>query len=127
MIDQKTILVLEDCEDLLALEKFMIEKLCERRAVLARNLDEVKALGQESLGCEMALLDINLGPNEPNGVAAYQWLRANGFERPIYFLSGHASSLSAVAGVERSGDAKILQKPVDPHLLMRIIRGDHEG
>jgi FixJ family two-component response regulator len=73
----------------------------------------------------MAFLDINLGPAQPSGVDAYRWLRDKGFNKPIFFLTGHASTYPLVAEAELLGDAKVLSKPCKPEDLIAIIRGDH--
>ena len=123
MAERANILILDDFEDLLELLQVIIEKHCDRTALTARKLSEVVALGEKALNCEIALLDINLGPDEPDGVDVYRWLRSNHFAGPIYFLTGHGQSYPAVAEALRLGDAKVLTKPVPPDELIRIVRG----
>ena len=121
-----SILVVEDLEDLLELEKILIESLCGRKAVTAKNLSEVIAHGERALKCELALIDINLGVGQPSGVEVYRWLRSNGFDGPICFLTGHAADSPLVAGAARLGDVRVLTKPIAPDRMVRIIRGEHE-
>ena len=58
-----------------------------------------------------AILDINLGPAEPTGLDAYQWLRSHGFAGRIIFLTGHARSHPLVQEAYLTGDAIVLEKP----------------
>lgn len=120
----KSVLVLDDCEDLLEVSKFFIEDVCNCRAITASSLAAIKEHGVNAIGCDLALLDINLGPHEPNGLDVYHWLRANGFKGAIYFLTGHARTFPLVAEAERLGDAKILTKPLLPEHMSKIIRGE---
>lgn len=120
----RSILVLDDSDDLLELVRFFVERLCERTAITARNLREIEALGVQVFSCELAILDINLGPLEPSGVDVYHWLRSKGFKAPIFFLTGHARSCPFVAEAERLGDARVLTKPLAPDDLIKIIRGE---
>lgn len=119
-----SILVLDDCEDLLQLSKVFIERLCDKHAITVKSLHEIETIEESALGCEMALLDINLGANEPNGLDVYHWLRDHGFKNRIVFLTGHARTYPLVAEAERLGDAKVLSKPLLPADLVRVVRGD---
>jgi DNA-binding NtrC family response regulator len=58
-----------------------------------------------------AILDINLGPSEPNGIDAYRWLRSHGFAGRIVFLTGHARNHPIVQEAYLIGDAIVLEKP----------------
>lgn len=119
-----SILVLDDCEDLLQLSKVFIERLCDRQAVTVKSLHELEIIEERALSCEMALLDINLGANEPNGLDVYHWLRGHGFKKRIVFLTGHARTYPLVAEAERLGDASVLSKPLLPADLVRVVRGE---
>jgi len=120
-----TVLVIDDSEDLLALLRLSVVRLCGFRAVTARSLDEIKTLAAQALDCRMAIVDINLGPDAPNGVEVYRWLRSQGFERPIFFLTGHARTFPLVVEAERLGDVQVLQKPLASAELVKIIRGEY--
>ena len=124
MSPSKSVLVLDDSEDLLELVKLYIERLCGCHAVTAQSMHEVETHADEAFACELAFLDINLGPNEPNGLDVFRWLRANGFDHPIYFLTGHARNNPLVAEAERLGGAKVLSKPIAADELKNVI-GSH--
>ena len=121
--NEQSVLVLDDSEDLLNLTKILVEHYCGRKAITARSFDEIKLRRDEALKCDLAILDINLGPDQPNGVDVYRWLRKNGFTKPIHFLSGHARTFPLVAEAERIGDATVFSKPIPADDLIRIIEG----
>lgn len=64
------------------------------------------------LGATLAVLDINLGPDAPNGIDAYRWLRTQGFVGRVAFLTGHASTHPLVAEAKRIIDVQVLEKPL---------------
>ena len=85
--------------------------------------EELVALGEEALGCRVAILDINLGPNRPSGIDAYAWLRHKGYTGRIVFLTGHASNHPLVVEAKRIGDAEIFSKPIDADRIRSIVEG----
>lgn len=119
-----SVLVLDDSEDLLELLKLSITRLCGFDALTVRSLRELEALGAKALNCRMAILDINLGPNEPNGVEVYHWLRSHGFLRPIVFLTGHAGTFPLVVEAQSLGDLQVLRKPLATAELVQIVHGE---
>ncbi|HVZ87147.1 MAG TPA: response regulator [Polyangia bacterium] len=74
--------------------------------------EELVALGRRALDCDMAFLDINLGPGVPSGLDAYAWLREHDFGGRIVFLTGHADSHPLVVEASRIGDAQVITKPI---------------
>ena len=100
-----------------------IDAFCHRETVKARDLAELMVLNGSALACEAAFLDINLGPDRPSGIDAYNWLRAQGFEGRIYFFTGHAHTHPLVRKALEPGDVKLLSKPIDLGSLVRIIDG----
>jgi FixJ family two-component response regulator len=119
-----SVLFLEDDGDLQAAVSEVVAAMFDRRCVGIRSYRELVARGEEALGCEVALLDINLGPKSASGLDAYRWLRREGFSGRIVFLSGHASSHPLVLEASRIGDARVLAKPIDATALQEVIRGE---
>ena len=72
------VLYVEDNDDLRELLVELVTVAFERRCVGVGSYEELVALGEEALGCGVAILDINLGPNRPSGIDAYRWLRQKG-------------------------------------------------
>jgi FixJ family two-component response regulator len=69
----------------------------------------------------VAILDVNLGPEVPSGLDVAEWLREHHFAGRIVFLTGHARSHPLVAQLKHDARAEVLQKPVSPPALLRII------
>jgi len=123
---EKTILILDDAEDLLYLMATTIDHFCGYKVLTAKSHHEVKELGQRALNSDLAILDINLGPNEPNGVDVYRWLRDNGFTSKIFFLTGHAPTYPLVVEAAQLGDVEVLCKPIRLETLVEIVKGGYE-
>jgi len=117
------VLHVEDNDDLRELVVELVTAVLKHRCVGVGSYEELVGLGDEALGCSIAILDINLGPNRRSGIDAYAWLRANGYTGPIVFLTGHASTHPLVVEAQRIGDAQIFSKPIDPDRLRSIVEG----
>ena len=117
------VLFVEDDHDLRETFVELVTVILERRCVGVGSYQEVVALGNGVLACAAAILDINLGPGQPSGIDAYQWLRNNGYTGRIVFLTGHASSHPLVVEAMRIGDAEIFSKPIDPDQIPLIVEG----
>jgi FixJ family two-component response regulator len=118
--------LLDDDTDLLEALSDLLQ-MHECQCLLARSLDELKALGPRALKADVAVLDINLGPGQPSGVDAYEWLVAQRFPGRLLFLTGHAHAHPLVARAERLRHASVLDKPMDGQLLLERILGAEAG
>jgi FixJ family two-component response regulator len=118
------VLFVEDNDDLRELVVELVTAILKRRCVGVGSYDELVALGEEALGCSLAILDINLGPNRRSGIDAYAWLRDEGYTGRIVFLTGHASTHPLVVEAQRIGDAEIFSKPIEPDRLRSIVEGE---
>jgi FixJ family two-component response regulator len=118
------VLYVEDNDDLRELVVELVTVVLKRRCVGVGSYEELVALGEEALGCCLAILDINLGPNRPSGIDAYTWLRDKGYTGRIVFLTGHASTHPLVVEAKRIGDAEIFSKPIEPDRLRSIVEGE---
>ena len=118
------VLYVEDNEDLRELVVELVTVVLKRRCVGVGSYEELVALGEEALGCSIAILDINLGPHQPSGIDAYAWLRDKGYTGRIVFLTGHASTHPLVVEAQRIGNAEIFSKPIEPDRLRSIIEDE---
>lgn len=116
------VLVLEDDEDLRPLLCELLEASGAKTCVSAGSVEAMVQQKEQVLGCELALLDVNLGSGAPSGLDAYHWLRENGFGGRIVFLTGHARSHPLVRKAYDLSHARILSKPVDARVLMALVR-----
>jgi FixJ family two-component response regulator len=58
------------------------------------------------------MIDINLGPNSPSGIDAFQCLKEIGFHGHIIFFTGHAQRSPFVTSAQALGAVEILEKPI---------------
>ena len=117
------VLFVEDDDDLRETCVEFVTLVLGRRCVGIGSYNEVVALGNDVLACSAVILDINLGPGQPSGIDAYEWLRTNGYTGRIVFLTGHASTHPLVIEAMRIGDAEIFSKPIDADRIQSIVEG----
>ena len=115
------VLFVDDDEDLGDVMRASLERLGVKTVMFARSLDEVQARRDEVLACELAVLDINLGPGVPNGVAVKQWLEQQGFAGTIIFLTGHGSNDPRVREAASDGGSRIASKPISLDELRTLL------
>jgi DNA-binding NtrC family response regulator len=122
-MNDKAVLVLDDDDDLRAI---VCDLLAAKGATCfgVGSLDEVIALGTRALSCDLAILDVNLGPAQPSGVDAYHWMKAQSFSGRTVFLTGHARTHPSVAKANDLG-VKVLEKPVSLLDLVKLMSVEH--
>ncbi len=118
-----TVLLLDDDHDLLDTLREVITDVCHTPSVSAGSYDELVALGKKALGCQVAILDVNLGPDRPSGVDACEWLLDHGFKGRIVFLTGHARTHPAVERACQLRAASVHQKPISLDALRSLVEG----
>jgi DNA-binding NtrC family response regulator len=111
------IVFLDDSEDLRELMPILLESTLAVECICFGHLMEFENHPEEVLRAKVAILDINLGPNAPDGVDAFNWLERHGFQGRVLFFTGHARTNPQVALAERSG-VEILEKPIHPEKLI---------
>jgi len=65
----------------------------------------------EALNTDLALLDVNLGDENYNGLDAYEWLKKIGYNGEVVFFTGHARSHPWVKKALEIPRVKLLEKP----------------
>ncbi|MBU8895673.1 response regulator [Corallococcus sp. H22C18031201] len=117
----RQVLVLEDDDDL----RGMLCDLLRMYGVTACvDVDSFEALVQQrdaALGCELALLDVNLGAGVQSGLDALDWLLAQAYRGRAVFLTGHARSHPLVRLAYEQTQVKVLAKPVDSRALRALL------
>jgi response regulator of citrate/malate metabolism len=115
------VVVLEDDDDLRETMAEFLGLSTGADCVGAASVADLKAHSTDVLNSNLALLDINLGANEPSGIDAYRWLRENGYTGRIVFLTGHAGGHPLVDEARRVGGAALLIKPVPFNSLTALV------
>ncbi len=123
VVVQPEVLLLDDDDDLLASLAELIELACRRESLSAHSLDELRHQRRAALGCKLAILDINLGSDQPSGIDAYLWLKQQGFAERAVFLTGHAASHHLVVEAHRLAGVEVLQKPIELSQLRALVTG----
>lgn len=116
------VLLVEDSEDLRESLADLF-RLAGVECVAAASLADVEAHAAEALSCGLAVVDINLGPATPSGIAVHRWLRERRFAGRIVFLTGHARSHPLVGEALRLDGARVLDKPLGVDAIMSLVRG----
>jgi FixJ family two-component response regulator len=116
-----TIAILDDDADLRSALAEMYESLSGVRCVTASNVSELILQAPAVLATKVALLDINLGGGQSTGFDAYEWLRANGYQGRIAFLTGHAHDDPLMTRALELGSVVVLEKPVPVECLLGLV------
>jgi DNA-binding NtrC family response regulator len=115
------IVFLDDSDDLRELMPLLFASTLGEECRCFRNVMEFENHSEEILRAKVAILDINLGPNTPDGIAAFHWLMEQGFQGKVLFFTGHARTNPQVALAEKDGVA-ILEKPFHPDKLVSFVK-----
>jgi FixJ family two-component response regulator len=118
--ERARIVFLDDSEDLRELMAVLLESALGVECLCFGSLVDFENNSTEVLLAKVAILDINLGINVPDGMDAFNWLIARGFPGKILFFTGHARTNPQVALAERNG-AQILEKPLHPEKLISSV------
>jgi FixJ family two-component response regulator len=117
-VNARSVLVLDDDNDL----RMVLGELLESHGATCLSVgsvDELVALGAKALECDLAILDVNLGPGQPSGVNACRWLLDNAFRGRVVFLTGHSYTFPGVAEARALG-VNVFEKPVAAELILTL-------
>jgi FixJ family two-component response regulator len=120
MTKEAAVVFLDDSKDLRELMSVLLESTLGVQCMCFGSLMEFENHPHEVLRAKVAILDINLGPNAPDGVDAFNWLLDHGFSGKILFFTGHARANPEVVLAERNG-VEILEKPIRPDRLISFV------
>lgn len=115
------VLFVDDDEDLREAMQDVLGRLGVPRIVTAGSLRDVQARRDEALTCQLALVDINLGSDEPSGVTVSEWLEREGFAGRMVFLTGHAAKDRRVQQAVRMAGSRVASKPLTLAELRALI------
>jgi FixJ family two-component response regulator len=125
-----SILILEDDDDMRTALDDVVSTLLGWPCLSVASYHELLERREEALGCRMALLDVNLGADQPSGLDALDWLRMQGFRGEVVFLTGHAQSDPLVQQTLERGTARLMEKPIGLQQLSALLdegSASHEG
>ena len=87
----------------------------------ARPRRAAREAASAALACTLGILDVNLGSNQPSGLDAFAWLRAERYPGRIAFLTGHAMTHPLVERARQMGEAVVLPKPLEISKLLALL------
>jgi DNA-binding NtrC family response regulator len=108
----RSILILDDDEDLRDVLSTTVQEVFRWDCMSVGSVRALIDLGSRALAASLAIIDINLGLEQPSGLDAFAWLREKRFGGRIVFLTGHAASHPLVDMAQREQLASIYQKPL---------------
>jgi DNA-binding NtrC family response regulator len=117
------VLLVEDSDDLRDSLADLL-RLAGAACVAVGSLADVEARAADVLACGLAILDINLGPNTPSGIAVHRWLRERQFRGRIVFLTGHGRANPLVQEALRIEGVQVFEKPLGTDALVQLVRGN---
>jgi DNA-binding NtrC family response regulator len=121
------ILILEDDEDMRNALVDVVSTLLGWDQLAVGSYDELVEHRDEALSCQLAMLDVNLGANQPSGLDALTWLEREGFHGEIVFLTGHAKSDPLVQRAREMGIAMVMEKPIGLPQLSALLEERRTG
>lgn len=91
------------------------------RCLPLQNFSELLENQKAALSCGLAILDIELGYQEPSGLAVFEWLKNQGFNGKVFFLTGHGRNHPLVQKARQSG-AQVWEKPMGSQDMIKALQ-----
>jgi len=120
-MSRQCVLILDDDEDLRDVLGTTAEEVFGWSWIGVSSVQALIELGPRALASDLAILDINLGLDQPSGLDAFAWLGAHHFGGRIIFLTGHATTHPLVDKAQRQKLASIHQKPLNMDELGQLL------
>jgi FixJ family two-component response regulator len=117
----KPVLFIDDNRDLRELVRETLRFVGVEGSVIAASLADLKVQRDAAVACELAIIDINLGRDQPTGVEVHDWLKQEGFAGRVVFLTGHGEDDARVRAASQLGGTRLLTKPIDFSDFVRLI------
>ena len=116
-----SILVVEDDPDVLGVLGELFEDELGVRTLPITSLEELTSQSTAALECELAIVDLHLGPfgPAPEGLAALRWLRERGYQRKVLITTG---SQERITDAERLGPMRVVPKPYEFAELLELVQ-----
>jgi DNA-binding NtrC family response regulator len=116
------VLLVDDDDDLLEAMAELVEEFAGRPVVKAHSVAELESVGEAALASDVAIMDINLGPDAPSGLEALHWLLDRHYAGRVVFLTGHAAGFPLVEQARRMKGVQVVSKPIGCERLLDLLR-----
>ena len=117
------VLILEDDGDLAYTYEQLVVLATGHLVVIVRSFAALQIRREDALACDVAILDIDLGEGAPSGIDAYRWLRGQGYQGRIYFITGHGKSHPLVVQAVKMCGGAVYAKPLELDRFIGLITG----
>jgi FixJ family two-component response regulator len=121
------ILILEDDDDMRNALVDVVSTLLGWDQLAVASYEELLARREEAMGCQLAMLDVNLGADQPSGLDALEWLLRQRFPGEVVFLTGHGQSDPLVQRARKMGIATVMEKPIGLPQLSALLEDRRAG
>lgn len=113
--------VVDDNESFRFLLGLLLKEELGVECLTLASLADATAQSPAVLGSDVVILDVNLGPNQPDGIAVYDWMRVNGYGGIVLFMTGHAVGSPYVQRAVQTG-VRVVEKPASTDEIVRVVR-----
>jgi FixJ family two-component response regulator len=121
------VLLVDDDEDLCDAVGDVLLTAGVQECLCFASLADVQGRAAEALRSGLAIVDVNLGHDCPNGVDVCDWLRNNGYAKPVVFMTGHATGDPRLTAALKRPDTRLMLKPFSIDALVQVLRYDNQG
>ena len=108
----RRVLFVDDSNDLRQIMEVLCESLPAVECICAASMSAVLERAPQVLRTDLAILDVNLGYGQPNGLQIYRWLIGQHYAGEIVFLSGHARTDPDVEEASTISGVHFFEKPL---------------
>lgn len=115
------ICIVDDDESLRTTLAIFFELLGAIECITAGGLADLRRKKISLAEIDAAILDVNLGEEQPDGLEVYHWMNANGFRGRVVFISGHARWHPKIDAIRAIPGVQYLEKPMDLEALETAI------
>lgn len=115
------VLLLDDDPDMCELLKEALESFGIQEIHTCRNYQDIVDINGKIADFDIAILDVNLGLGQKNGVDAYNWMIKNGFSHRTIFFTGHGRSYPLLLSALQNPNVALLAKPASIAMIKKAI------
>ena len=115
-----SVTIIDDCHELCVLITCLLKEELDVTCSTYGSLTEVEEHSGEVLSSKVAILDINLGQGQPDGVEVYHWLRNHHYQGKVFFFTGHALASPQVMRAAETG-VPVLEKPMSVEEIVSLL------
>ncbi len=122
MLDETlSVAIVDDSDEIRALMSVVLQQELGIECVSVGCFTDLISQRSRILSSKVVILDIYMGPDQPDGVDIAGWLQRNEYQGKVVFLTGYGKGTPQVARALESG-LDIFQKPLAVDELLSLLR-----